>query len=206
MIQLEGAILVGGRSRRMGRDKSCLVVGGRPMLERIVDAVSPVVGRLRLVGSSQTDREKITTAIATSYEQQPDLAPGLGPLAGIHAALATSKAPAVLVVACDLPFVTERFLRGLCAELTAEHDAVVPKDASGRLVAVCAVYRTSCLSALERRLERQELAARDFAASVRSRYLEGETLRALDPKGLCLKNINTPAELEEARHIAKSLT
>jgi len=202
MIQLEGAILIGGRSRRMGRDKSGLIVGGRPMLERIVDAVSPVVERLRLVGSNQKDAEGVSRTITTAYEQQPDLEPGLGPLAGIHAALATSRAPAVLVVACDLPFVTERFLRGLCAALPASYDAVVPKDVSGRPVAVCAVYRTSCLSPLERRLKQRELAARDFVASVRTHYLEGETLRALDPKGLCLKNINTPADLEEAQRIA----
>ena len=172
------------------------------MLERIVDAVSPIVGRLRLVGSDPTGDKVATASITASYEQQPDLEPGLGPLAGIHAAMSTAKAPVVLIVACDLPFVTERFLRGLCAELTAEHDAVVPKDTSGRLVAVCAVYRTSCLSSLERRLKRHELAARDFAASMRTRYLEGERLLALDPKGLCLKNINTPAELEEARRLA----
>ena len=202
MTQLEGAILVGGRSRRMGRDKSGLLVGGQPMLDRIIDAVSPIVGRLRLVGSGPTGDKGITSSIATAYEHQPDLEPGLGPLAGIHAAMSTAEAPAVLIVACDLPFVTERFLRGLCAALTAEHEAVVPKDASGRLVAVCAVYRTSCLSSLELRLKRHELAARDFAASIRTRYLEGETLLALDPKGLCLKNINTPAELEEARRIA----
>jgi len=185
----------------MGRDKSGLMVGGRLMLERVVDAVSPIVERLRLVGSNQTDTgiSKVTT---TRYDQQPDLEPGLGPLAGIHAALATSRVPAVLVVACDLPFVTERFLRGLCAALTASHDAVVPKDVSGRPVAVCAVYRTSCLSNLERRLKQQELAARDFVASVRTHYLEGEALRTLDPKDLCLKNINTPADLEEAQRIA----
>ncbi len=172
------------------------------MLERIVEAMSSVVERVRLVGSNREANEGLTNAITALCEHQPDLEPGLGPLSGIHAALMTSMAPAVLVVACDLPFVTQRFLRGLCAELTNEDDAVVPIDASGRLVAVCAVYRTSCLSTLELRLERQELAAQGFAASVRTRYLGGKALRALDPRGLCLKNINTPAELDEARKIA----
>ena len=154
-------------------------------------------------GSGPTGDKGITSSIAKAYEQQPDLEPGLGPLAGIHAAISTAEAPAVLIVACDLPFVTERFLRGLCAALTAEHDA-------GRSERRVRPTRRGCARSIERRacrlssfcLKRHELAAQDFATSIRTRYLEGETLLALDPKGLCLKNINTPAELEEARRIA----
>ena len=74
----DGAILAGGASRRMGRDKLFLRFGARTALERVSEAMTPLVGRLRVVGRAPS---------AGLPEAQPDLYPGLGPLAGVHAAL-----------------------------------------------------------------------------------------------------------------------
>lgn len=192
MIELEGAILAGGKSERMGRDKSTLSLGGRPVVRRIGDAMSTLVTRVRVIGVARP---------LSGYAAQPDLRGGKGPLSGIHAALATAIAPAVIVVACDLPFVTTRFLRGLAERLEDGVDAVVPR-ASGRPVPVCAVYRTSCLATLEARLDGNELTAHRFVEALSARYVDDATLAELDPEGRCLKNVNTPRDYAEASRIA----
>jgi molybdopterin-guanine dinucleotide biosynthesis protein A len=192
--RLEGAILAGGESRRMGRDKLFLSYGGKTALQRISLALQPLVDRLRVVGRSPS---------AELPEAQADLYPGLGPLAGIHAALATAAAERVLVVACDLPLVTAFFLRGLVAALTRDYDAVVPCP-GGEPLPVCAVYRASCAEEAARRLERRELAAGSYTRSITARFLDDRELSLLDPSGSCLLNVNTPAEFERARAILRN--
>jgi molybdenum cofactor guanylyltransferase len=185
---IEGAILAGGRSRRMGRDKLFLKLAGQTALQRIREAMSPLVERLRIIG-----RESAPAL----PEAQPDLYPGLGPLSGIHAALATAAATRVLAVACDFPLVTTPFLRGLVEALSPGRDAVVPCP-GGEPLAVCAVYRVGCVEEAARRLERGELAARDFAKSLDAVFFDDLDLSRLDPSGCCLLNVNTPEDLERA--------
>jgi len=192
-VHVEGAILAGGRSSRMGRDKSTLVLGGVSVLERVGSAMAPLVTRIRVIGDRVPE--------PGDYAVQPDLRPGLGPLSGIHAALATAESSSVLVVACDLPFVTTELLAGLIERLEDGVDAVVPR-VSGRAVPVLALYRRGCLERLQARLDRGELRAQQFVASLATAYVDEDVLQRLDPRGICLKNINTPEDFEQAREIA----
>lgn len=164
------------------------------MLVRVANAMSPVVGRIRVVGSGVTE--------TGGFPTQPDLRPGLGPLSGVHAALATTHASAVLVVACDLPFVLPALLKRLVEELGPAVDAALPRI-GGRTVPVCAVYRVTCLDILEACLDRGELRAQKFVAELNARFITGDELARVDPDGLALKNINTPADLEQAEAIVQ---
>ncbi len=190
---IEGAILAGGQSSRMGCDKSALVLGNVSVLERVGGAMAPLVGRIRVIGDRVTEPR--------GYAVQPDLRPGLGPLSGIHAALATAESSTVLVVACDLPFVTTELFAGLLELLKDGTEAVVPR-VSGRAVPVCALYRRVCLERLQACLDRGELKAQQFVASLATTYADEDVLERLDPQGICLKNINTPEDFERAQAIA----
>ena len=192
-IDIEGAILAGGQSSRMGRDKSALVLGGVSVLERVGSSMAPLVGRIRVIGDQVTE--------SRGYAVQPDLRPGLGPLSGIHAALTTAESSTVLVVACDLPFVTTELFAGLIELLEGGTDAVVPR-VSGRAVPVCALYRRACLERLQACLDNRELKAQHFVASLATTYADEDVLERLDPQGICLKNINTPEDFERAQAIA----
>src|ERR1044071_5924859 len=101
MLDVEGFILVGGASSRMGRDKSRLMLGSRTTVERIAEAMAEVATRVRLVG-----RLKDGHGDGNRFEALPDLADSWGPLGGIQAALHAAEAEWCLVIACDLPFVS----------------------------------------------------------------------------------------------------
>ena len=128
-------------------------------------------------------------------------------MSGIHAALATAESSTVLVVACDLPFVTTELLAGIIALLEYGTDAVVPR-VSGRAVPVCALYRRACLERLQACLDRGELIAQQFVASLATTYVDDDVLERINFHGshrshrICLKNINTPEDFEQAEEIA----
>src|SRR5262245_61947659 len=97
---LTGFILAGGKSARMGRDKALLDWHGRTLLDHMSDLVARVTDDVRVVGR----------------DPLPDRLQGLGPLSGIATALEASATNANLMVAVDLPFLTEKFLKYLKSE------------------------------------------------------------------------------------------
>jgi molybdopterin-guanine dinucleotide biosynthesis protein A len=128
-----GAILTGGRSTRMGRDKSDVEVHGMSMLEHVASALRQVVDRVVLLGSDRPN-----------WETWPDSVHVRGPLAGIATALARAATDRVLVVAVDHPFVRATTLSGL---MDVESElAVVPVDEAGIRQVTCAIYPTSIAS------------------------------------------------------------
>jgi len=188
-----GAVLVGGRSRRMGTDKALLTLGGRPLIERVAEALREVTDELLLVGAG-----------ADKYawlDGRPvgDLVPASGPLAGIHTALSVARHAHCLVLACDMPFLNVDLLRHMLRQ-AAGCDAVVPRR-QGRPEPLHAVYARSCLSQTERMLEDGNLSVLDLLPLVRVRYLEGHELHRFDREGLSFVNLNTPADLAGAAEL-----
>jgi molybdopterin-guanine dinucleotide biosynthesis protein A len=184
----------------MGEDKAWLRLrdpAGPTLIEALIELLRPEYEPLRILAGESP----ATPYAALGVAVQPDLRPGSGPLGGIHTALSTAERDIVLVVACDLPFLTRGFLRGL-SSLLSGHDAVVPRPRDVP-VPVCAFYSRRCLPALEARLQGGELKAADFLDDLTVHWVEGEELARLDPQGTALFNLNTPANLEEARRLTR---
>lgn len=194
---MDAAILAGGRARRFGgRDKSSLHVGRASILDRQLAALRGVADRVILVtGDPGSYRDKHVHAVT-------DLVPGAGALGGIYTALATATTDQVLVVACDLPFLTGSFLGSLAALAAAgDEDAVVPRTSDG-LQPLCAVYSRRLLPPMLRQIEAGHLKIVDFLATVRVRELEPGAIAQHDPEGALFFNVNGPAELERANDLA----
>jgi molybdopterin-guanine dinucleotide biosynthesis protein A len=129
--------------------------------------------------------------------------PGYGPLAGLHAALMAARADLVVVVACDMPYVTAPFLAHLAALAgpDAGVTAVVPQTERG-YHPLCAAYTRSAVAPIERRLAAGRLTMTDLLTELRLRVVATEEIaRFGDPRQL-LANVNTPAEHQslEALH------
>jgi len=191
MFDVEGFILVGGASRRMGRDKALLDFAGQPLFERIAHELSVVASAVSLVGARQTH---------SSFQNVPDVYQQWGALGGIHAALMAAKTDWAAVVACDLPFVTSALFERLVTFVNNTTDAVVPIQADGRPQPVCALYRVApCLPEIEKLVSTGEHTPRALLATVRTRCVEFSEIRDLQGAEHFFFNLNRPGDLEKAQ-------
>lgn len=193
MPRISAAILAGGRARRLGgADKASLVVGGLRIIDRQIAALARVADDIRIV-ANDPDRY-----VALGVRVIADRIPGAGPLGGLYTALEDAAQPAVLVLACDLPFVTPALLERLVDEFGSgdEIDAVVPRSSRG-LEPLCAVYAARCADAARRRIERGALKLAELLGDVRVREIGPGTLATYD-EGTVFLNVNTPHDYARA--------
>lgn len=183
------AILAGGQARRLGgQDKRALLIDGVTILDRQLAALRPLTCDITLVGGGQAP-EPALTAIA-------DLLPGTGALGALYTALATATSRRVLVLACDLPFVTTPFLEYLL-RVAPDAAAVVPESPAGAQP-LCAVYQRDAASSLRATLDEGDLSVRNAVARLDPRRLSTGELRPFDPDGWLLWNVNTPGDHSRA--------
>ncbi len=183
------AVLAGGQSRRMGRDKALLQLGNQTLIERVLAAAHPLGYPLVIIGNP-------VTYAHLGLPVHPDLRPGLGPLGGLYTALSTTAAP-VLLLACDLPFLTPEFLRHLVNQ-RGSHQAVVPHATTG-LQPLCALYEPSCLAAVEAAIQAGQFGMRDLLSNLSLDLVREKDWRPYDERGMLFANLNSPQEYERAQ-------
>ena len=184
------ALLVGGRSRRMGSDKAFLQFGDppQPLWRRQVRLLESL-GAQQLMLSHNADQTFGT--LPHGLEAVVDSCGDCGPLGGLVSCLRRNRCERLLVLAVDLPFVTREFLLGL---LDGRRGVVLGDGDSGRFESVVAVYTTDCLEIAEDHLRRGELAMqRVIAACIAAGHLEARPLAAADRA--LLRNLNRPEDL-----------
>jgi len=179
------AILAGGLATRLGgRDKSALLVDGRAILDRQIDALTPLVEDLMIVGHRVN--------VIPGARVIADIVPGCGPLGGLHAALTSARSDVLLLVACDMPYVASAFVEHLLS-LGGEADAVVPRTERG-YHPLCAVYTRACLEPAAAQLADRRLKMLELLDRVRVRVVPIEEIRRFGAPDRLLANVNTPAD------------
>jgi molybdenum cofactor guanylyltransferase len=163
----------------MGRDKALLACEEHLLVEDVAARVREAAGNVVLVGRPERYG-------GLGLECLPDLRAGLGPLAGIEAALEAGRAELNLIAACDMPGVETGWLRQLMRR-AEETDAlcVVARDAKGIVHPLCAVYRSGCLAVVQRALDEGRRRAQDVIRELRADFVD---------IGAVLENVNTPQE------------
>jgi molybdenum cofactor guanylyltransferase len=197
MSHFSVAILAGGRATRFGgRDKSTLIVDGRSILARQLGELSPLADDVMIIGACGGLHSSEATVARPDGHPTPravaDIVPGSGPLGGVHAALSAARHDVVLVVACDMPFVTARFASYLLS-LAGSAAIVVPRSADG-YHPLCAVYSRGCLEPAAQLLAEGRLAIRGLFAMVPTRVVTDEEICRFGAPSRLLANVNTPAE------------
>ena len=199
-----GVVLAGGASRRMGRDKAALAVDGETLAARAARRLLGVCARVAIADGGR--------GLVPGLPCLPD-APAPGPAAGILGAARAWPGHPLLVLACDLPRVSEALLRELVRRLpagdagtAADPDWVVPRWERG-LEPLCALYRPAALAALAAAVERGIAAPHRLAeaAGLRIRFLEGERLRRCGEPADLFLNLNTARDLERWLRLEESL-
>lgn len=194
-----GAVLAGGRSRRLGRDKAGEMIGGASLLQRAVATLSEVLEEVVVVGPADD------AVLIARVETVPDLVRGRGPLGGLHAALDRAGGRAIFALACDLPFAGPELVRHLLSRAVVEARAacVVPRW-RGRLQPLCGLYAPSCLPLIEERLARDRLAVHGLLQDLEVvEVAVGPELPFHHPE--LLLNVNRAEDVDLARRIAAGL-
>jgi molybdopterin-guanine dinucleotide biosynthesis protein A len=164
----------------MGRDKALLSIDGSLLVERTAEVVRAAAGSVTLVGAPERYAQLGLPVL-------PDLAPGAGPICGLHTALKATRADWNLVVACDMPSLTARFLSDLLAAAQQLGCACLAPKTASALHPLCAVYHRHSVDAVEFAIQHNSLKMHDLLKSI------GAVSWPVADASL-LENVNTPLE------------
>jgi molybdopterin-guanine dinucleotide biosynthesis protein A len=193
-MEAAAVILVGGRSRRMGRPKAWLEFDGVPLLTLLGARLATAFPEVLIVAAAGQELPPVAGRVL-----RDDL-PDAGPLAAMAVGLAAATRPVAFVTAVDAPFVSLPLAQALLAALDGpeDADAALP-EWNGRPQPLTAVYRCEPAAAAAAALlaggERRALA---LAEALRARRVPEAEVRRIVPDGRAFLNLNTPADYAEA--------
>ncbi len=216
-MQVSGIVLAGGASRRMGRDKAWLELGGKFFIERVIDALRHTCSEILIVTNvafmkNAQGFEKLDARIVR------DEFPNTGSLGGLYSGLHAAQNELAVAVACDMPFLNHSLVQFLIS-LSTDYDIVIPSgyDTKRRsderkpqrvaqantakklnLHPLHAVYRKTCLEPMRSAILQNDLRMISFHDAVRVKIVEQTEIEKFDPQHFSLWNVNTPEELERA--------
>lgn len=185
------AILAGGKSSRMGTDKSFVLFEGRPMIEIVREQVAGLGSELILITN------KPDAYAGLGLPMFGDVYPDHGSLGGIFTAVSYASHPYTLVVACDMPWLNRSLLDHMIS-LRQTADVVVPRWEKYP-EPLHAIYSKACLAPIEANLKAQRLKIAGFFDQVTVHFVERETIARFDPYGRSFANVNTPQDLQQAQ-------
>jgi len=177
---VQGVILAGGRSSRMGTDKARLKLGESTLSGLLVSIIRPYCDDI--VISVAKGKKSPVENIAVIE----DVTDGMGPLMGIYSALQNSSHRICLITACDIPYIHPLLIRKMLS-FTDEYDVVVPSFNEGRVEPLMGIYTRNCLMAISEMLNNNKLRVSDLFAICK-------TKRIFDFNGQWYANLNTPDE------------
>ncbi|MBO0722277.1 MAG: molybdenum cofactor guanylyltransferase [Blastocatellia bacterium] len=200
----------------MGTDKAWLEIDGRPMIERALLALRPVVESLSLVVNAANPQLSRYQILAESYNVEviPDRHDHRGPLGGIGTALshcrkdqfplAAQAAPAALILACDMPFITDEFLAFLCDVHQREANMLtLPLDGDNRLQPLAGIYAAACLPTVEEMLNEDDLRVDNLCRRIVTRRVAFSEFANLTDAERLFININSMEEYTELRRLSE---
>ncbi len=161
----------------MGQDKALLDWNGVPLLNHMISLLQAATDPVRIVGR----------------EPLPDIIPDHGPLSGIATALEISSTENNLVVAVDLPLLTQNFLKYFSLKLESSSRLLVACRI-GSALPLCLGIRKSLLPEIHRRLGTRDLSVHGLVQDCAAEILEQGDLETAGFRAEIFRNINTPAD------------
>jgi molybdenum cofactor guanylyltransferase len=204
MDLIDGFVLAGGQSRRMGENKAALLLGGRMLIDRAAEALFPIANTVYAVGN--------LTGEVTSLpiiQDHPTKGNTRGAIVGLYTALVNAKTEWVAVLACDLPFVTGELMTrmvdilGSVADSQVNSvDAVFAEQPDGRIQPLCGLYRRdSCLPEIEKMLSDGNWRLQQLRERLNPRIIRSSEIKDIREAEFFFFNLNTPDDHRSAVEI-----
>ena len=186
---MNAAILVGGKSSRMGSNKAFLELKGKTFIELQIELLREIFDDIFISANTSSEYEYLNLSIFK------DVYPGNGPLGGIYTSLINSSSLHTFMLACDMPFIGPELINHL-KDLTKEYDVVIPKSEKG-LEPLHAFYSKKCIDPIKRSLEEDNLRITSFFPHVNVKIVELDNLNLSDCFKNSIKNLNTRDDYED---------
>lgn len=138
---ITGIVLAGGRSRRMGTDKSLIKLNGKSMIEYSIDVLKPLCHNV-VISSNNFIYD------FTGCEVWPDELPDQAPMVGIYSCLKRSTTKFNIILSCDIPLMSTILLEYLLKN-SKSHDITVPVHGNGLIEPLCGIYKQSTMGVLK---------------------------------------------------------
>lgn len=182
------AVLAGGKSSRMGQDKGLLPLGGRKMIEHVLNTAQTITPNVLIVANNEE-------YVNFSYRCFPDEIADCGPMGAIFTALQKAGTDKVLVLCCDAPLISTDVLRALVENSGREN--VLAAVHNGELQPLCAIYDKSCLGYFKNAISASHLKMKTALQELKAKTLafDGEMYRE------AFLNVNTPADLVQIKKL-----
>ena len=183
-------VLCGGKSTRMGMDKTQLIFQGQTFLERVVRQVQPICHPVVLVGDTDLAHHDLPSEISIVGDEQV----GKGPLEGIRVGLErlANQAEYAFVTSCDVPLIRAELIRFLFEQI-GNYEAVIPVEGN-RVYGLTAVYRTRLHKKIGHRTANNQLRVSDLATAFKVNRIDVEGLKVVDPTLDSLTNVNSASD------------
>lgn len=204
MFEISSVILAGGKSKRFGKNKAFLKIGGRILIDQIVEKM----GRL-------SNEIIIVTNILKKFDYLPkkfdylnvklikDIIQYKGSLGGIYSGLLFAKNNSIFVVACDMPFLNIPLLKYIIS-FFQDYDVVIPKI-NNFFEPLHAIYSKKCIKPIKRLIDENNLKIIDFFKDVNVKFVKKNEIEKFDPDFLSTFNINTLEDLKIVKEKVRRL-
>ncbi len=199
-MEIEAFILIGGRSRRFGRDKAGVEFGNEPLIERTTRTIRNAISPTQITFVAANDGQYDFAGLPIVF----DLYGGFGPIGGLHAALAYARTEWILVVACDLPLISSELIAMLAGMILDDIDACVPVQPDGHIQPLCALYQVEpCLTVLKDFFIKgtRSLSVNAFLDQLKTRTVTFDAIQHLPGSENFFLNMNTVDDHKQATEI-----
>lgn len=194
-------VQAGGQSSRMGEDKALKPFLGRPLIQRVIESLTPIADEMIVTTNRPAEYKFLNTSTGSVRRLRlvADLKPGRGALGGLYTAIASASHPFVAVAACDMPFASKNFFESAYRLIVKEEaDVLIAKTDEGYEPFHALYRRETCLPAIEAAINADQWKVIAWFPQVKVKILSPDEVKAIDPSGLCFWNVNTPEEFVEA--------
>ena len=189
---ITGVILAGGLNTRFqGRAKAFQEIGGRRIMDRLMDVYTGLFDEIIIVTNEPMRYVAWDAQIVT------DVLPQRSALTGIHAGLFYARTEHAFFAACDIPFLKADVIRLVLDAADHGIDAVIPQTDRG-FEPLCAVYATRLMAAAAHHVQQGDYKIRRAFRKRRIRTVSEKRLRSVDPELVSFFNVNTPDDLVRA--------
>lgn len=187
-----GVILAGGKSSRMGENKSFLKVDGTPSVERVINTMSKVTDKRILITNDFAAYEHL------GLQQYSDRYQDKGPLAGLETAFYHTDGEWYVIAACDMPFVHEDIFTYLLSFRSEDVDAIIP-NVDGRDHPLSGIYKRSALPAIQKQIAANNLRVRSFFSDINVVTVDDFSMFDEQIVTKHFFNMNNPEQYKEAK-------